>query len=382
MSGTIIRVGGETPKFAAYADFFDGESAVARRSTIEIVETADGPNLKVSPPEMPELNWPLKDLRTVPDQADREQLVLALKGDPVSRLVVADAEARRILSARSLNLTKRPPVKGKPRLFAWSIGAIASVALIIFVLVPVMADQLAEYLPPDGERALGDSTFEQIRSALSKQSLVPIDICESSEGIAALGKMQTRLETGLDLPYPIQINVLDHSMINAFALPGGRVVLFKGLLLTAETPDEVAAVVAHEIGHVVNRDPARGALRSAGSIGVLGLLFGDFAGGTVVLFLTNRLIDATYSQTAEAKADEFAHNALAKADIPPSALADMFERLLKEHGQAEGLIAHFEAHPSLGNRIEAARIADAKLSADIRPSLTDDEWQALRNICY
>ncbi|MGR3662760.1 MAG: M48 family metallopeptidase [Paracoccaceae bacterium] len=381
MNGTIIRVGDDTPKFSAFADFFDGEHAVVRRSTIEIEETGDGPVLVVSPPEMPSLNWPLKDLRTVSDQAGRDTLVLALKGDPVSRLIVSDAEARSILIARSPGLGKRPPVKGKARLFAWSAGAIASVALIILVLVPIMADQLAEYLPLEGERALGDKTFEQIRSVLSESDLLPVGICENEEGLAALGQMQARLEAGLNLPYPLRISVLDHGKINAFALPGGQIVLFRGLIDAAETPDEIAAVLAHEIGHVENRDAVRGALRSAGSIGVLGLLFGDFAGGTVVLFLANMLIDASYSQDAEAHADTFAYATLRDAGIPPSSLATFFERMRKMHGEAEGLIAHFETHPSLGNRIEAARAADAGMSAEIRPSLNEEQWRAFSNIC-
>ncbi|MGR3289600.1 MAG: M48 family metallopeptidase, partial [Paracoccaceae bacterium] len=147
------------------------------------------------------------------------------------------------------------------------------------------------------------------------------------------------------------------------------------------SPDEIAGVLAHEVGHVVNRDPARGALRSAGSIGVLGLLFGDFAGGTVVLFLLNRLIDATYSQDAEALADTFAHQTLGNAGIAPSALANMFERLRQKGGDPDGILAHFMAHPQLGDRIAAARNADSLLTRAAVPSLDKDDWRALQNIC-
>lgn len=381
MNSTIISVGAEAPKFEAFADFLDGEAAIVRRTQIEIAEEREGPALILSPPELPDVKWPLDDIRTVPDQAGRDTLVLALKGDPLSRLIVSDPEARRILVARCSRLGKRPPVKGKGRLFVWSVGAIASVALIIFVLVPIMADQLAEFLPPEGERALGDSTFEQIRTALAEQELDPVRVCENENGMAALDVLRTRLETNVDLPYPLELHVLDHDLVNAFALPGGRLVIFRGLIDAAEAPDEVAAVLAHEIGHVANRDPTRGALRSAGSIGVLGLLFGDFAGGTAVLFLANRLIDATYSQTAEAGADEFAYHVLANSGIPPSSLATIFERLRKKYGDSEGIVAHFAAHPSLGNRIEAAKAADANISADIRPSLEIEDWKALQGIC-
>jgi predicted Zn-dependent protease len=93
------------------------------------------------------------------------------------------------------------------------------------------------------------------------------------------------------------------------------------------------------------------------------------------------LIDATYSQSAEASADEFAHETLGEAGILPSSLADIFERLRKKHGDAEGIVAHFQAHPTLGDRIAAARAADATVSADIRPSLSNRDWMALQSVC-
>jgi predicted Zn-dependent protease len=204
--------------------------------------------------------------------------------------------------------------------------------------------------------------------------------CEAPEGRAALDRMADRITAGVDLPYPLTVTVLDHEMVNAFALPGGHIVFFRGLIEAAETPEEVAAVFAHELGHVIARDPARGALRTAGSIGVLGLLFGDFAGGAAVLFLAERLIEASYSQGAEAAADAFAHDRLIATDLPPGALASFFTRLRDEHGDAEGIVAHFLSHPQLGDRIARAEAAGAG-QGPTRPALTPSEWAALRAIC-
>ncbi len=380
MSKTVIHVGGETPVQTTFADFLDGHTAHVQRVGVRIDDTKD-PVLIIEPPEGQSIFWPLDDLRLIPDQADRSRLILRPAWNEPARLLVEDPETQAILRARCQNLGKRPVVKNRGRLLAWSLGAVASVALIVFALVPLIADQLAELLPPRGEQALGDATFTQIRTALSEKDFVPIEVCENPDGVAALARMGALIEAQTDLPYPIQVHVLDHPKVNAFALPGGHVVFFRGLIDAAEDPDEVAAVFAHEIGHVVNRDPARGALRSAGSIGVLGLLLGDFAGGTVVLFLANRLIAATYSQDAEAQADIFAHGALGAAGIAPSSLATMFERLREKHGDADGIVAHFKAHPSLGDRIQAARAADDQISAEIRPSLTGDQWAALQRIC-
>jgi predicted Zn-dependent protease len=260
------------------------------------------------------------------------------------------------------------------------LAAVASVALIIFVLVPVMANQLAAILPPEGEKALGDATLDQIRTALDRTGLEGLPVCDAPAGRAALDRLAGRITAGVDLPYDLTITVLDHEMVNAFALPGGYIVFFRGLIDEAESAEEVAAVFAHELGHVVARDPARGALRTAGSIGVLGLLLGDFAGGAAVLFLVERLIEASYSQGAEAAADAFAHDRLVSVDLPPGALGTFFARLRSEHGDAEGIVAHFLSHPHLGDRIARAEAAGAGQGAT-RPALGPEEWAALRAIC-
>ena len=376
-----ITVGAEPARLASFADYFDGRRAVAQRVAVTVDEMPTGPVLVLTPDEAAAVRWPLDQIRGVPDQADRSSLLAALASDPVARLLVTDAETVAILRARCRNLHRRPPVTGKARLLAWSLAAVASVALIIFVLVPVMADQLADYMPPAGEKALGDATLDQIRSALVGSEVLPLQFCETPAGLAALGRMTGHLAGDLDLPYAIDVHILDADIVNAFALPGGHVVFFRGLLEAAETAEEVAAVYAHELGHVVHRDPTRAALRSAGSIGVLGLLLGDFAGGTVVLFLTERLIDATYSQAAEAAADRFAHARMIATGLPPDALATMFERLRQDHGEDQGFLKHFAAHPSLGNRIEAARRAAEAAQVERREVLTAAEWQALQAIC-
>jgi predicted Zn-dependent protease len=169
-------------------------------------------------------------------------------------------------------------------------------------------------------------------------------------------------------------------MVNAFALPGGYVVFFRGLIDETERPEDLAAVFAHEIGHVTARDPTRIALRSAGSIGVLGLLFGDFAGGALVLFLAERIIQADYTKEAEAAADTFAYAALLDADLPPSAIATFFARLAAKSGEDAGIMEHLMSHPAPGDRIAASRAAESE-DANFRPLLTETEWNALRVIC-
>ncbi len=381
MRAHVISVTATPPQLRFDADYLDGGTAQAKPAQAHMEETGTGPVLVIGLPDGSALHWPADEIRALPDMAGDDILVLHRTGSSVARLIVRDEAGRRGIRARCDRLNKRPPLARRGKLFAWGAGAVASVALIIFVLVPFMADRLAAYLPPEGEKALGDATFEQIRSALGRNTGLPLRVCERAEGAQALAKVAARLEAHVQLPYPVSVTVLDDDTVNAFALPGGRVVIFRGLIDKAQNAEEVAAVLAHEVGHVARRDPARGALRSAGSIGVLGLLFGDFAGGSAVLFLVNRLIDATYSQKAEAAADRFAHETLARSALRPSALATFFERLKARGGQPSAILQHFLSHPELGDRIAEARRADSLLAGPVRPLLDESEWAALKTIC-
>jgi len=354
------------------AAFFEGDRPVAEEVSLHIASGI----LQIGLDDGRILRWPVEDVRQLPDTAGKVGAVLWLKGDPLARLFVTDTS----LLTHLPNRLRRTPPKGRGRLAAWALAAVAAVALQIGVLVPLLADNMAAYIPPAGERALGEATFGHIREALDDTGLNPVPLCEAPGGVAALERLVARLDAPTNGVPQINVAVLDHPMVNAFALPGGFVVLFRGLIEAAESPDEVAAVLAHEIGHVVSRDPTRHALRSAGSIGVLGLLFGDFAGGAAVLFLTERLIAAQYSQEAEAGADSFAHDVLARAGISPGALGDMFESFRRKYGDRDGVAAHFLSHPALGARIEAARAA-VEAGAAYNPALSAEDWAALRGIC-
>ncbi|WP_298911328.1 M48 family metallopeptidase [uncultured Aliiroseovarius sp.] len=359
-----------------FADLARGERAHLTRVQIACYPEA----LIIGMPDGAQITWGWNTLRRVRDQADRRLMVLSHQGDPLTRLYLADQEMQKVVTRNAKSLGKRDHATPLSKVLLWAGGAVASVAVIIFLLVPLMATQLAEILPPEGEKALGDTTFEQIRVALDETGLGGVRICEDPAGTDAMQAMYTRLNPDADLPYEVKIHILDHPMVNAFALPGGRLVFFRGLLEEAENPDEVAAVLAHEIGHVVYRDPTRDALRSAGSLGVLGLLFGDFAGGTVALFIANQLINASYSQAAEARADDYAHDLLAQANISPEALGTFFERLHEEHGDAEGIVAHFASHPQMTDRISAAQDA-VDPTRDYDTILDAQSWRDLQTVC-
>ncbi|MBN9888613.1 M48 family metallopeptidase [Salipiger abyssi] len=368
------------------AHLYDGRSAA--RHAVHVELSRDLQALVITGEALPEpLVWPLPDLRALGDHADDSQIVLARHRetedeslrDP-ARLVVEDPEMVAWLRRTRPRLNRKDLRTGTGRRIALRLGgALAAVALMLFVILPALANTLAGLLPLEKEIAFGRSVKAQMERFLGATEVGALD-CDEPDGQAALDRMVARLTEGQDLDYPLEVSVIDHKMMNAFAAPGGQIVVVRGLLDKADGPDMVAAVLAHEIGHVVHRDPTRHALRSAGSVGLLGLVFGDFTGGAAMVFLAERLINASYSQSAEAEADAYAHEALLAAGLPPSALGDMFETFRAEFGDREGPMAHFASHPQLSARIAAARAATPEGLPD-RPVLDAAEWQALKTIC-
>jgi Zn-dependent protease with chaperone function len=359
------------------SSYFDGDTPLPRTVTLMIDTLAGVLEIGLPDSAAAGVRWPLDEIRQLDDTAGNEGVILRWISDPLARLHLSDIS---ILNHMP-NLHHRAPPKGRGRLGAWAFAAVAAVAVQIGILVPLLADRLAVFVPPGGERALGDATFGQIRQALAGTGLPPLPICENEAGVAALEEMLVELGVERGTDDAIKVFVLDHEMVNAFALPGGYVVFFRGMIDAARNPNEIAAVLGHEVGHVVNRDPTRHALRSAGSIGILGLLFGDFAGGAAVLFLTEKLISANYAQAAESGADEYAYKVLEEAGVSPAALGDMFERLRDKYGDTDGVVSHFVSHPTLTSRIDLSRRA-ASDDADYGDIIEDPAWIGLKNICY
>ncbi|MEL7026100.1 MAG: M48 family metallopeptidase [Pseudomonadota bacterium] len=359
------------------ATYFDGLVAgstkvIARREFASLIVTDRDNRREIA-------RWPIEDLIEYREEKNTGLFVIGPRDGDARLHVVGDGIIRDAKAAL-------PELKGAgvPWIMVRKVGilaagALGSVALIIFVIMPALATQLAEMIPPEREVAFGKSVQRQIDSFFGDSRASSL-VCTDEEGQLALQAMTDRLMEGETLPYPLTVSVFDHPLVNAFAMPGGHIVLFRGLIEEAESPNEVAAVLAHEIGHVAERDPTRIALQSAGSAGILGLLFGDFTGGTAVLVLANQFVSAKYSQEAETQADVYAHTRMLAVGLPPDALAVMFERLRKEHGDSDGITSHFLSHPSFSDRIDAARAA-GRPAGEIEPALNDEQWAALRKMC-
>lgn len=368
--------------------FFDGESG--QRLDVDLAVDTAAETLRLSHPELPlgSQYWPLDAIRALADHARTDQVVLTLRADAAldsglirtARLTVEDADMISILTRLCPDLKRRDVAQGTGRKVATRVGlAAAALGLMIFVILPAMANTLATLIPIEREVAYGKTVVNQMERFLGGKEVGGL-ACTNPDGRAALDKMTARLTEAGDLRYDLNIGVFNHKMVNAFAAPGGQIVILRGLLDRAETPDEIAAVLAHEIGHVEARDTTRNALRAAGSAGLLALVLGDFAGGSAVVVAAEYTLNASYTREAEAAADVFALNMMEAAGADAEALATFFDSLDGLERTLPDLPEYLSSHPETTDRAEAARTF-AKSQGRTTPILDDKEWAALQNIC-
>ena len=156
-----------------------------------------------------------------------------------------------------------------------------------------------------------------------------------------------------DRVYDYQFYVVDDETLNAFAAPGGVIMVHTGLIENAESAEELLGVLAHEISHVTVQHGMRGMINSLGWLVVLQATLGDASGLAGILVQSAPfLIHQQYSQGFEEDADETGVALLQRAQVDPEGLGSFFERLLEEESKLPGALGFLSSHPATTDRIE------------------------------
>jgi Zn-dependent protease with chaperone function len=247
------------------------------------------------------------------------------------------------------------------RIGLWWAAAIA-LALSALVIVGAITglDLLARMIPYSWEQKLGDT----ISGDFGDHG------CRAPEGQKALDALARRLSPS---GRPMRVGVVDVPIVNAVALPGGRILIFRGLIDEAKSPDEVAGVLAHEIGHVEHRHVLVALLRRFG----IGLLVGS--GGSAAEY-GQALLESRYSRAAESEADDYSIEHLVKAGVSPAPTAAFFERLGKEEAAMPKMFVYMASHPPSAERRQRFDSATKRVPQP-RPSLDPAGWAAVRAMC-
>lgn len=346
-----------------HAEFADGESAVMQPVLVRleageliILSLASGEALA---------RWPLAET-SLDELQDGGIAHAQCRASPLAQLTVGDPALAAELRGRVGRGLRLPGGGNRLRFAVVAAAAVAAVAAGIYLSIPALARAIAQRVPLAYERELG----AQLLPLISEQ------YCAGAGADAALTELKRRLDPRDEVP--AELHVWRSDRVNAFALPGGVVVLSEGLLARADGPDEVAGVLAHELEHVRQRHVmghfVRATLLAAGwSVAV-----GDYA-GLMVLDPTTafHLVNLRFSREEEAAADAGAALALDRARVSRRGLYDFFQRLRAETDVVPDWLSN---HPSSESR--ARLIGDgANGPAGATPALAPEAFEALKSAC-
>lgn len=317
--------------------------------------------------------WPCKDVRLLSAAAEGAGVLLGLADGSLARLRLPGTalESIREICPALKQGTPASRRAGRQILF-WGASAIAGLALTFLVLLPWAGATIAEFVPPEYEQRIGRQVM---RTAVATFEARNAKICRSTEADAAIAQLVDILTRGQPSRLPLEVSIIDDPMVNAFALPGGQLVIMHGLLAFVGSDAELAAVLAHEISHVDARDNLAGAIRASAGGLLIGFVFGDVMGGIGAASVANYLLTAGYTRELESEADRAAARRLQRAGINPAVANAFFQRIAQHEGDIPVLL---RTHPPSPER--TAIYADSgQLS---RALLTGNELRSLRDACH
>ena len=366
------------------ARFHDGLVAEVLDVGLDYEAMGQGGTLVVrNPADRTELaRWPSGDLYMV--HGRNHELRLGAAGQPAgARVVVAGRDnVLRILNTLPVLGEKRRLETGRQvRLAVTATVALAAVILAYLYGVPLLAGRLVGLVPPAWEESLGDTVAEQMEASLSESGgLAVCDPDPESLANRALARFGAAALAGSGSPFELDIKVVRSDIPNAFALPGGRVYFFSALLDQAQTPDEFAGVLAHEIGHVAHRHGMEQLISTAGTGALIGFILGDMTGISVAAGLGATIIDARFSRDAERQADAYAALVAQRLDFQPAGLADLINRVGADDDFARAL-ALLSTHPLTDDRKAALEALSRQRPTGLEPPFTAAEWSAIKVMC-
>ena len=354
--------------------YSDGVTAAQIPVRVELklpgVECRDGDNRVVA-------RWPFEALAYVEAPYPGRPARLMNGSEDPARLTLSDPELLEDLARRAPQLAPRKHRQaGLAKALLLGLAGVALLITFLLYALPWGAGQAARVIPISWEKALGARALDQIDEILAMIGGGRPVRCEAAPGRAALDALMARLAEQDTSGYSYDVLVLDHGIVNAFALPGGQMVVFRGLLDQAQSPEVIAGILAHEMGHVTGRHGTQALLRNISLAVLFDVLFEDPTGGGlsgVGLALSN----LSYGRDAEREADQLALERLTQVDITASGLAAFFAKLKADQGETEPAFQLLATHPSHGARQAFFEAAEGRGG----PAMSDQDWQAVKKIC-
>ncbi len=343
--------------------------------------------------------WDIRDLTVINRPTPPVPGIYGNKREKDARLYLDNAKEWNVIYARL-------PKSSKKRLTlptSWSsfilYAAMSVVSLIfLFLMFPKIIETTAYLIPYKMERSIG----KQAVHAMTKGQKT----CKEPEAQAILQQAFNKLTQHTSREVEYEIHVIDHPIIpNAFAAPGGYIIVFSSVIERAETPEELMGVLAHEMAHVELYHTTKGIVRTIGMQFAISMI----VGGTSIEDLAGFFSQMSYSRENESEADMYGREIMLKANINPKGMRRFFESLNawennlfstgdddKKHEHTpppsrkddEYKLSDFfdepfwellSTHPDTDKRIQYLK--DMEGNTNYPPAMSHKQWLTLKDIC-
>jgi len=372
-----------SPKLQFNGYLFNGKSA--QKQPVRIVLTPFTIILTVQGKSA--ISWPYSDIRwaavTPPFHIERD---IKFPVENLEILVVDEPEFYENCRRIAPGDFSRTALKNY---FKWKIFSAGILSLVLifygaFKFFPnYFVDQVVDKIQVEWEEKLGDAIL----------STFPVEKKPDPKVIALLTDILSLLKQSKaeETPYNLKIYILSTEKINALALPGGNIIIFEGLLKIADSPEELAGVLAHEAQHIFFKHSTRGILRNLASGLLMNLVLGD--ANTVMKIAINiagNLNTLGFSRKMETEADIKGLEMMLDAKINPQGMLSIFKKLMKEELKLVKnkkntskyfyeIFSYMSTHPSAKSRLNKLEALIANNSEKLLiPLYPNSNWNEIK----
>jgi predicted Zn-dependent protease len=259
--------------------------------------------------------------------------------------------------------------------FCAALGVLLMVAGLYQWGIPSLAAVATPYVPLAWEDQVGRQVIEHLAPE-SRQ-------CHDPDRMRKLDQVvQTLTKTQPASPYRIRLSVVDAPEINAFAAPGGQVVILRGLLEKTDSPEQLAGVLAHELQHIYQRHTTRAILEQTATTLLLTAVSGDLSGGLAWGVEGARMMGSLqYSRTHETEADVKGFHMLQAASLDPAAMMAFYRIMQNDAAVHAGPPDFLSTHPDMAERLARLISLAGPPPANGVTLLPGENWRDIRTLC-
>lgn len=241
----------------------------------------------------------------------------------------------------------------------------------VFSLVNWVSLFQIEKVSSETEKKLGDLFWESIKKTET--------VIKDKDVVNSVDSIVNRICEGSEIERKhLQVHILKSADVNAFALPGGHLVVLSGLITDADSPEALAGVLAHEIAHIERKHVSKKLVKELGMTALAGMASGG-AGGEVVRRAVKTLSSSAFDRKMEKEADLKSVDYMVNAEIDPIPFSELMDQFAEDQPELLSDLSWLSTHPDSKERALYIREYAEKKDYTVKTLLNPTTWEALQH---